>query len=193
MPSVSASIGPLSGPILPPCQKGGDLTTFLGGCGAKLWGSGGAPPTNLILLRNQRPEAERRRNRRHAHAGPVRGAFGDRLVVVRRLFVRRSRPPTHSSQAPNPPRAPSLYSPPSVEWFGWRVVAITARVGVDLASNAWNVLPPSTRATTAALRFAPDTVAEGWMVPAIATILLRNPRWPLPLSLLRRPSITPSW
>ena len=193
MPSVSASIGPLSGPILPPCQKGGDLTTFLGGCGAKLWGSGGAPPTNLILLRNQLAIGRARARSDGGRLGGVRGAFGGCSVGVQRLFVRRSRPPTHSSQAPNPPRAPSLYSPPSVEWFGWRVVAITARVGVDLASNAWNVLPPSTRATTAALRFAPDTVAEGWMVPAIATILLRNPRWPLPLSLLRRPSITPSW
>lgn len=193
MPSVSASIGPFSGPILPPCQKGGDLTTFLGGCGAKLWGSGGAPPTNLILLRNQRRQRAREPSPRRRRSAVGWRSIGGCSVGVRRLFVRRSRPPTHSSQAPNPPRAPSLYSPPSVEWFGWRVVAITARVGVDLASNAWNVLPPSTRATTAALRFAPDTVAEGWMVPAIATILLRNPRWPLPLSLLRRPSITPSW
>ena len=37
----------------PPGPKGGKKTTFLGACGAKLWGSGGAPPTNLILLRNQ--------------------------------------------------------------------------------------------------------------------------------------------
>ena len=28
---------------------------FLPPCGAKSWGSGGAPPTNLILLRNQFP------------------------------------------------------------------------------------------------------------------------------------------
>ena len=158
-----------------------------------MWGSGGAPPTNLILLRNQQ-RASRALVRPRTGAGSA--VFGGCSVVVRRLSfgVCGHLPDTHSSQAPNPPRAPSLsHLYPSVEWFGWRVVAITARVGVDLASNAWNVLPPSTRATTAALRFAPDTVAEGWMVPAIATILLRNPRWPLPLSLLRRPSITPSW
>ena len=57
-----------------------DLTTFLGPCGAKPWGSGGAPPTDLILLRNQRrsrPAPERRRDR------PTRGP-------------RRAGPPTWS-------------------------------------------------------------------------------------------------
>ena len=52
-PRFWASTGPFSGPILPLPEKGGENATFLGGCGAKSWGSGGAPPTNLILLRNQ--------------------------------------------------------------------------------------------------------------------------------------------
>ena len=41
---------------------------FLTPCGAKSWGSGGAPPTNLILLRNQRPARPRRRSP-HAPGG----------------------------------------------------------------------------------------------------------------------------
>ena len=76
MPSVSASTGPFSGPILPPWQKGGDLTTFLGGCGAKLWGSGGAPPTNLILLRNQRPSTAPVAPQRPRPSSAVRRRFG---------------------------------------------------------------------------------------------------------------------
>ena len=65
--------GPL-GPPSRPLPPGAKNRRFLTPCGAKSWGSGGAPPTNLILLRNQRPEAERRRSR-HAHrpdAGPAR-------------------------------------------------------------------------------------------------------------------------
>ena len=44
---------PLSPQDPPPPAWWPKKTTILGGCGAKLWGSGGAPPTNLILLRNQ--------------------------------------------------------------------------------------------------------------------------------------------
>ena len=55
--------GPQNGPPKPPQKPP---------CGAKSRGSGGAPPTHLILLRNQRrsPGAERRRR------GAVRGARG---------------------------------------------------------------------------------------------------------------------
>ena len=37
-----------------PRPKKAEKDHLFGPCGAKLWGSGGAPPTNLILLRNQR-------------------------------------------------------------------------------------------------------------------------------------------
>ena len=40
-PRFWASTGPFSGPILPLPEKGGENATFLGGCGAKSWGSGG--------------------------------------------------------------------------------------------------------------------------------------------------------
>ena len=45
-------LGPASG--APKVAKSCD---FLTPCGAQSWGSGGAPPTDLILLRNQRPDA----------------------------------------------------------------------------------------------------------------------------------------
>ena len=48
---------PQKPPLEPPDprpQKRVKKGAFLGVCGAKLSGSGGAPPTNLILLRNQR-------------------------------------------------------------------------------------------------------------------------------------------
>ena len=56
---------PSEGPSqnLPPGVK---KVIFFAPCGAKLWGSGGAPPTNLILLRNQRLGTPARRH--HAHA-----------------------------------------------------------------------------------------------------------------------------
>ena len=56
---------------------------------------------------------------------------------------------------------------------GWQVTD-WARVGENSASNAWKVLPPSTQATTAALRFAPGTVGQESTVPANATVDLRN-------------------
>ena len=65
----------------------GDLTTFLPPCGAKLRGSGGAPPTNLILLRNQRP---RQVQRRSARARPVRPRPAP---ATRPAAVPRPRPP----------------------------------------------------------------------------------------------------
>ena len=78
---------------------------FFDPCGAKSWGSGGAPPTNLILLRNQRrrPGAER------AHAS------GSPAPACRHLAGRLSRPanlagrlgkPTGSSPSPPAPPAP---------------------------------------------------------------------------------------
>ena len=55
----------------PPASRGPKSQSFLrffAHSGAKSWGSGGAPPTNLILLRNQRPARPRRR----APPGPTR-------------------------------------------------------------------------------------------------------------------------
>ena len=57
---------------------------FLTPCGAKSWGSGGAPPTNLILLRNQRrrlgccapPTSDARAGGSGAVAGVGRGSRG---------------------------------------------------------------------------------------------------------------------
>ena len=43
--------------------------TFSGVCGAKPRGSGGAPPTTLILVRNQRTRRSRARRRRSAWSG----------------------------------------------------------------------------------------------------------------------------
>ena len=40
----------------------------------KVQGGGGAPPTNLILLRNQRPDVSARRVRRHRTTGPRTGS-----------------------------------------------------------------------------------------------------------------------
>ena len=59
---------PSEGPSqnLPPGAKN---VIFLTPSGAKLWGSGGAPPTNLILLRNQR-RARRRAAAVSADAAP---------------------------------------------------------------------------------------------------------------------------
>ena len=131
-PSDSASTGPFSGPILPPWQKGGDLTTFLGGCGAKSWGSGGAPPTNLILLRNQRCRPDPRARRDPV----VRRRFGVGSRRRSAVVARRSRPPARaprSSQAPTPAPVPHPAPIPPlatrVEWFGLASVATTARVG----------------------------------------------------------------
>ena len=42
-------------------KKKGKKCPFFAPCGAKSRGSGGAPPTHLILLRNQRQPADRRR------------------------------------------------------------------------------------------------------------------------------------
>ena len=47
--------------------KKGKKWPFLGPCGAKSRGSGGAPPTHLILLRNQR--ASRRPSAAHRRRG----------------------------------------------------------------------------------------------------------------------------
>ena len=54
LPTVGVAQTPSPNGILGPLAKRVKKTPFLGACGAKLRGSGGAPPTNLILLRNQR-------------------------------------------------------------------------------------------------------------------------------------------
>ena len=46
--------GPSAGGIDPRWQKSAKILHFFTPCGAKPSGSGGAPPTTLILLRNQR-------------------------------------------------------------------------------------------------------------------------------------------
>ena len=116
-PRFWASTGPFSGPILPLPEKGGENATFLGGCGAKSWGSGGAPPTNLILLRNQRAAS---RARRAAHRGRRRGSLGGSAGVVGGV----RRPPGPSQpvrpQAPTPCPTPCPdSSSPIPEWSGW--------------------------------------------------------------------------
>ena len=64
----------------PPLILGGQKRVkngqFLPPCGAKSWGSGGAPPTNLILLRNQRQPAERPARPRTGPARPGPGPPG---------------------------------------------------------------------------------------------------------------------
>ena len=123
----------------------GDLTTFLPPCGAKPWGSGGAPPTNLILLRNQRAGAvvRRRRDTRHVRE-PARPRPG----------------PPRRSPGPRPPVVPSvpLVSQRLFHASGV-VVALTQNRRV-VAPSAGKDLPPSPQAPTAALRFAPVTLAE---------------------------------
>ena len=52
-PGFRGSRGPLRAPD-PRARKTAKNGTFFAPSGAKSWGSGGAPPTNLILLRNQR-------------------------------------------------------------------------------------------------------------------------------------------
>jgi hypothetical protein len=79
-------------PPRPPASGGpkiGEISDFLPPSGAKSWGSGGAPPTNLILLRNQ---FEYRRALRHtpppsgrapeAPPGPTRPRPAPWWVVV---------------------------------------------------------------------------------------------------------------
>lgn len=57
-------------PLILGGQKRAKNGQFLPPCGAKSWGSGGAPPTNLILLRNQTKSSEPRRRPSHARPGP---------------------------------------------------------------------------------------------------------------------------
>ena len=61
-------------PPRPPASGGpkiGEISDFLPPSGAKSWGSGGAPPTNLILLRNQRQLRSRPRTARRPPARPA--------------------------------------------------------------------------------------------------------------------------
>lgn len=149
-PSILPDPGPPDfGPRAAPCLQGPKSQSFLrffAPSGAKSWGSGGAPPTNLILLRNQlaigRARARRRRNR----PSPTRG--------------------------PNPaPPGPTRPPGPVVGGCWWLVVGLGMVVinwrgfleggagpPVQSAPQAREVSPPSSQATTAAsLRsFAPD-------------------------------------
>ena len=78
---------------------------FFPPCGAKSWGSGGAPPTNLILLRNQFGESLDARA--HASHAPA--------------LSRRPHP------APRRPSAPPTQSPARGRW--WLVVVVGVGVG----------------------------------------------------------------
>ena len=77
-PSILPDPGPPDfGPRAAPCLQGPKSQSFLrffAPSGAKSWGSGGAPPTNLILLRNQRAAHATSFAPTHArHDGPTRG------------------------------------------------------------------------------------------------------------------------
>ena len=89
---------PSEGPSqnLPPGAKN---VIFLTPSGAKLWGSGGAPPTNLILLRNQR-------------AASIASAVADHS----RAGGRRT-PRTRRTPAPRPTQAPPRPRP--IALVGW--------------------------------------------------------------------------
>ena len=105
-PRFWASTGPFSGPILPLPEKGGENATFLGGCGAKSWGSGGAPPTNLILLRNQWSPCTLSVARQDTSARGAPGAWRGIAGGVAPALAFGGGPPEPASQAPAPPRAP---------------------------------------------------------------------------------------
>ena len=95
---------PSEGPSqnLPPGAKN---VIFLTPSGAKLWGSGGAPPTNLILLRNQRPDAA-------VKASPARGGRTPRTR-------RTPSPETHPGPTQAPPIALVGWLLAVGGWGGW--------------------------------------------------------------------------
>ena len=135
---------------------------------AKPRGSGGAPPTNLILLRNQRAGAvvKRRQGTRQGRA------VGGRLIGGRSVGRSAGHPAPPPPRQSRPPRHPPHPSDRASGNGGWRVALLS---GEENCVQRGTGLPPSTQATTAALRFAPDTVAKESVVPANATTLLRNP------------------
>ena len=71
-PPPAQACGPPGAPSRP-LPPGAKNRRFLTPCGAKSWGSGGAPPTNLILLRNQRRARLGTTARRTEPPGPTRG------------------------------------------------------------------------------------------------------------------------
>ena len=85
------------GPAKPPQSGpfGAEFLRFFGPCGAKSWGGGGAPPTNLILLRNQTKSSEPRRR-------PSRTRIDGRSVAWHGRRRRSATTPT-AVQAPEPP------------------------------------------------------------------------------------------
>ena len=68
------------GPLGPLILGGAKKCTFLAPCGAKSWGSGGAPPTNLILLRNQRTRVDAASRERAALSPGPPGQLAARLA-----------------------------------------------------------------------------------------------------------------
>jgi hypothetical protein len=94
-------------PPRPPASGGpkiGEISDFLPPSGAKSWGSGGAPPTNLILLRNQWLCCVRR--------PPPR----DTLRQARRPAPRPQPGPT---RPPRPRPAPGWGVVGGWRWGGW--------------------------------------------------------------------------
>ena len=76
-PPSATGAGGLWGALGPLILGGAKKCTFLAPCGAKSWGSGGAPPTNLILLRNQWSRALPVARRTAGAAGaPIRAVLG---------------------------------------------------------------------------------------------------------------------
>ena len=135
-------------PPRPPASGGpkiGEISDFLPPSGAKSWGSGGAPPTNLILLRNQRAR-----------------------LRVSRAPQRTSGPARHPAPPPTqPPRAPWWV----VVWCGWgwglvgllRLGPPEARRGSQSGAQRREGSTPSTLAPTASsLRSSARAIRCGW-------------------------------
>ena len=139
-------------PPRPPASGGpkiGEISDFLPPSGAKSWGSGGAPPTNLILLRNQ-------------------------FQRVRRATAAASPP----RPAPGPPRRapPSPMVCGGVVWLGVGVgrSAPTGSSGGSQRQSIWRPAQGGLNSVYASSDCVlPSVVCPGyplWMDPAIASI-----------------------
>ena len=152
------------GPLWPLILGGAKKCTFLTPCGAKSWGSGGAPPTNLILLRNQRP----------------------RPASSPRRHVRDPGDPTGPPTQPHPPPHPSpppIPGPVGCCWWGWWwLVGQAAREGWGTsAAQRREALNSGSACSTCVL---PSVVCPGGRHPVGPAIAPTScVAWPLDLSL----------